>query len=61
VVTANHVVERDEEITLGLADGRTVDARLVGRDPAPTSPCCGRTPAAWSRRHAPASSPASAT
>jgi S1-C subfamily serine protease len=33
VVTANHVVERDEEITLGLADGRTVDARLVGRDP----------------------------
>ena len=33
VVTANHVVERDEEITLGLADGRTVDARLVARDP----------------------------
>jgi S1-C subfamily serine protease len=33
VVTANHVVERDEEITLGLADGRTVDAHLVGRDP----------------------------
>lgn len=33
VVTANHVVERDEEITLGLADGRTIEATLVGRDP----------------------------
>jgi S1-C subfamily serine protease len=33
IVTANHVVEFDEEITVGLADGRTVDAKLVGRDP----------------------------
>ena len=33
VVTASHVVERDEEITLDLPDGRTVDARLAGRDP----------------------------
>lgn len=33
IVTANHVVERDEEITVGLPDGRTVDAKLVGRDP----------------------------
>jgi S1-C subfamily serine protease len=33
VVTANHVVEQDEEITLGLPDGRTVKASLVGRDP----------------------------
>lgn len=32
IVTANHVVERDEEITVGLADGRTVPATLVGRD-----------------------------
>ena len=32
VVTANHVVERDEEITLGLPDGREVAAALVGRD-----------------------------
>lgn len=33
VVTANHTVERDEEITLGLPDGRTAEATLVGRDP----------------------------
>ena len=33
VVTANHVVERDDDITLGLPDGRTVPAMLVGRDP----------------------------
>jgi len=32
VVTANHVVERDEEITVGLPDGRDVTATLVGRD-----------------------------
>lgn len=32
VVTANHVVERDDEITIGLPDGRTVDATLLGRD-----------------------------
>jgi S1-C subfamily serine protease len=33
IVTANHVVERDEEITVGLADGRELEATLVGRDP----------------------------
>jgi S1-C subfamily serine protease len=33
IVTANHVVERDEEIGVGLPDGRSVDAKLVGRDP----------------------------
>jgi len=33
IVTANHVVEFDEEITVGLSDGRTIDAKLVGRDP----------------------------
>lgn len=33
VVTANHVVERDDDITLGLPDGREVPATLVGRDP----------------------------
>ena len=33
IVTANHVVERDEEIGIGLPDGRDVDASLVGRDP----------------------------
>lgn len=33
VVTANHIVERDEDLTLGLADGRTMAAKIVGRDP----------------------------
>lgn len=33
VVTANHVVERDEELTVGLPDGRPSIATLVGRDP----------------------------
>ncbi|MCD6033298.1 MAG: hypothetical protein K0S78_5480, partial [Thermomicrobiales bacterium] len=33
IATANHVVERDEEIEIGLPDGRTVAADLVGRDP----------------------------
>ncbi len=33
IVTANHVVERDEEITITLPDGRTVEATLTGRDP----------------------------
>lgn len=33
IVTANHVVERDEEIGVGLPDGRHVTAALVGRDP----------------------------
>ena len=34
IVTAHHVVERDEDITITLADGSTHDATLVGRDPA---------------------------
>jgi S1-C subfamily serine protease len=34
VVTANHVVEQDDNITLGFADGSTANASLVGRDPA---------------------------
>jgi S1-C subfamily serine protease len=33
VVTANHIVERDDDLRVGLADGRTVPARLAGRDP----------------------------
>ncbi|MDQ3653606.1 MAG: S1C family serine protease [Chloroflexota bacterium] len=33
IVTANHVVERDQEINIHLADGRKVEATLVGRDP----------------------------
>lgn len=35
IVTAHHVVEEEdaERITIGLADGRSVAAKLVGRDP----------------------------
>ena len=32
IVTASHVVERDERIDVGLPNGETVAARLVGRD-----------------------------
>jgi S1-C subfamily serine protease len=33
VVTADHTLERDEEITVTLPDGRTAAATLAGRDP----------------------------
>lgn len=33
IVTANHVVERDENIKIGLSNGEIVEATLVGRDP----------------------------
>ena len=33
IATANHVLERDDEIQVGLADGQSVEATLVGRDP----------------------------
>ncbi len=33
IATANHVVERDEELEIGLADGRRLTATLIGRDP----------------------------
>jgi S1-C subfamily serine protease len=33
IVTAHHVLEQDENIGIGLADGRTVSATVVGRDP----------------------------
>ena len=33
IVTANHVIERDDKIAVGLSDGRKVAATLVGRDP----------------------------
>lgn len=34
IVTAHHVVSRDDNIQIGLPDGNTVAAALVGRDPA---------------------------
>ena len=33
IVSANHVVERDEDITVTTHDGRELAAQLVGRDP----------------------------
>jgi S1-C subfamily serine protease len=33
IVTAHHVVERDENINVGLPDGKSVSAKLIGRDP----------------------------
>src|SRR5258706_9102812 len=33
IVTAHHIVERDENITIGLPNGEKVSATLVGRDP----------------------------
>jgi S1-C subfamily serine protease len=33
IVSANHVIERDEEITVVAPDGQELPAKLVGRDP----------------------------
>jgi serine protease DegQ len=33
ILTADHVLERDEDIQVGLPDGRAVAATIVGRDP----------------------------
>ena len=33
IVTANHILERDDNIAVGLADGGTNEAELIGRDP----------------------------
>ena len=33
IVTANHVVKRDEGVRVGLPDGEVLDATVVGRDP----------------------------
>lgn len=52
IVTAHHIVEEDENIGIGLADGRTVSASLVGRDPATDvavlrAQANGLTPPSW--------------
>ena len=52
IVTANHVVEREDDIKVGLSDGKTATASLVGRDPttdlaALRIPDNGLTPPAW--------------
>ena len=33
IVTANHIVEQDDNISVGLSDGQTMTVALVGRDP----------------------------
>lgn len=33
ILTADHVLERDEDIQIGTPDGRTIKATIVGRDP----------------------------
>ena len=33
ILTADHVLERDEDLQVGLPDGRSVSAAIVGRDP----------------------------
>ncbi|HXF64272.1 MAG TPA: trypsin-like peptidase domain-containing protein [Caldilineaceae bacterium] len=52
IVTASHVVERDDEMRIGLADGSTVNASLVGRDQHTDvallrAQASGLTPATW--------------
>lgn len=52
IVTAHHVVEQDENIGIGLPDGRAVTASLVGRDPSTDLallriPSQGLAAAAW--------------
>jgi S1-C subfamily serine protease len=52
IVTAHHVVERDENIKVGLPDGSKVVATLVGRDPTTDIAVLrvqsgGLTPANW--------------
>ena len=33
IVTANHALHRDDSLGVGLADGQTIEATLIGRDP----------------------------
>lgn len=59
IVTAHHVVEREDKIQVGLTDGRTVPATLVGRDPTTDlavlrSEATGLTPATWAQLDNPA-------
>ncbi len=52
IVTAHHVVQRDENLGVGLPNGQSVVATLVGRDPTTDvavlhAEVNGLTPAAW--------------
>ena len=53
IIAAHHVVERDDNIRVGLASGETVAATLVGRDPTTDlavlrAQAPGLTPPTWS-------------
>ena len=42
VVTADHTIQREEDIQVTLADGKATGAELIGRDPRePIWPCSG--------------------
>ncbi len=52
IVTAHHIVEEEDNIGIGLPDGRTATAKLVGRDPTTDlavlrSDATGLTPRGW--------------
>src|SRR5215475_5932232 len=52
IVTAHHVLERDENITVGLPNGQNVSATLARRDPTTDvavlkTNASGLTPAEW--------------
>jgi S1-C subfamily serine protease len=52
ILTAHHVVEQDDNIGIGLMDGRTLTATLIGRDPTTDiailrTDATGLTPPAW--------------
>lgn len=58
VVTAHHVVEHDEPISVGLPDGQTVAATLIGRDPTTDlavlrAQTTGLTPPKWAEGDSP--------
>ena len=44
ILTNDHVLLRGGRIHVTLVDGREFEAKLVGRDPTPTWPCCASTP-----------------
>ncbi|MDH3604679.1 MAG: S1C family serine protease, partial [Candidatus Tectomicrobia bacterium] len=57
IVTAHHVVEKQDAIQVGLADGQTATAALVGRDPTTDiavlrAQTTGLTPPAWAELEA---------
>jgi hypothetical protein len=40
IVTAEHTLRRDEEVSITLPDGSAATASLAGRDPDPILRCC---------------------